>query len=276
MLLYWATVCSLAGARIQRNDRSPTTPPPLSLSIPLTHSLSPQDCFKVSARLGLTRYVLDGWGNGKLPVPLYHHHHYHHQHRLSPLCVPDERCLHRRNRGSDEPLCGPSLLVSSNPFSPRCIHTLLHKHQYQSECYAHIREYRGDFGTERLFTGPLTKFLRLHLHRAQSPSALRLRRCFLRSEGVADLTAKGRNSTVVAAYCLHVDVHITTMWRLLQSCCCFWWIFSLILPAFVLLWAECHPGKFHTPTSQTLGFIVVHVYGGMWLWLCHCQDDTQH
>nr|XP_033482263.1 receptor-type tyrosine-protein phosphatase gamma-like [Epinephelus lanceolatus] len=31
------------------------------------------------------------------------------------------------------------------------------------------------------------------------------------------------------------------MWRLLQSCCCCWWIFSLILPAFVLLWAECHP-----------------------------------
>ncbi|XP_053172661.1 receptor-type tyrosine-protein phosphatase gamma [Scomber japonicus] len=31
------------------------------------------------------------------------------------------------------------------------------------------------------------------------------------------------------------------MWRLLQSCCCCWWIFSLVLPAFVLLWAECHP-----------------------------------
>ncbi|XP_042354745.1 receptor-type tyrosine-protein phosphatase gamma [Plectropomus leopardus] len=31
------------------------------------------------------------------------------------------------------------------------------------------------------------------------------------------------------------------MWRLLQSCCCCWWIFSLILPACVLLWAECHP-----------------------------------
>lgn len=31
------------------------------------------------------------------------------------------------------------------------------------------------------------------------------------------------------------------MWRLLQSFCCCWWIFSLILPAFVLLWAECHP-----------------------------------
>ncbi|XP_027135089.1 receptor-type tyrosine-protein phosphatase gamma isoform X1 [Larimichthys crocea] len=31
------------------------------------------------------------------------------------------------------------------------------------------------------------------------------------------------------------------MWRLLQSCCYCWWIFSLILPAFVLLWAECHP-----------------------------------
>ncbi|XP_054472946.1 receptor-type tyrosine-protein phosphatase gamma [Anoplopoma fimbria] len=31
------------------------------------------------------------------------------------------------------------------------------------------------------------------------------------------------------------------MWRLLRSCCCCWWIFSLILPAFVLLRAECHP-----------------------------------
>ncbi|XP_068568705.1 receptor-type tyrosine-protein phosphatase gamma-like isoform X1 [Cebidichthys violaceus] len=31
------------------------------------------------------------------------------------------------------------------------------------------------------------------------------------------------------------------MWRLLHSCCCCWWIFSLILPAFVLLRAECHP-----------------------------------
>ncbi|XP_070697567.1 receptor-type tyrosine-protein phosphatase gamma-like [Pempheris klunzingeri] len=31
------------------------------------------------------------------------------------------------------------------------------------------------------------------------------------------------------------------MWRLLHSCCCCWWIFSLILPAFVLLWADCHP-----------------------------------
>lgn len=57
---------------------------------------------------------------------------------------------------------------------------------------------------------------------------------------------KGRNSTVVAAYCLHVDVCITTMWRLLRSCCRCWWIFSLVLPVFVLLWAECHPGKFHS------------------------------
>ncbi|XP_030579702.1 receptor-type tyrosine-protein phosphatase gamma-like [Archocentrus centrarchus] len=40
---------------------------------------------------------------------------------------------------------------------------------------------------------------------------------------------------------MHVDVHITTMWKLLQWCCCCWWIFSLIFPAFVLLWAECHP-----------------------------------
>ncbi|XP_068997578.1 receptor-type tyrosine-protein phosphatase gamma [Embiotoca jacksoni] len=31
------------------------------------------------------------------------------------------------------------------------------------------------------------------------------------------------------------------MWRLLQSCYCCWWIFSLILSASVLLWAECHP-----------------------------------
>ncbi|XP_068449984.1 receptor-type tyrosine-protein phosphatase gamma-like isoform X2 [Clinocottus analis] len=31
------------------------------------------------------------------------------------------------------------------------------------------------------------------------------------------------------------------MWRLLHSCCCCWWIFSLTLPAFVLLRAECHP-----------------------------------
>ncbi|XP_075952856.1 receptor-type tyrosine-protein phosphatase gamma-like [Anarhichas minor] len=31
------------------------------------------------------------------------------------------------------------------------------------------------------------------------------------------------------------------MWRLLHSCCCCWWIVSLILPAFVLLRAECHP-----------------------------------
>ncbi|XP_060897489.1 protein tyrosine phosphatase receptor type Ga [Labrus mixtus] len=31
------------------------------------------------------------------------------------------------------------------------------------------------------------------------------------------------------------------MWRLLQSCCCCWWIFSLVLPACVLLWADCHP-----------------------------------
>ncbi|XP_076605770.1 receptor-type tyrosine-protein phosphatase gamma-like isoform X2 [Chaetodon auriga] len=31
------------------------------------------------------------------------------------------------------------------------------------------------------------------------------------------------------------------MWRLLQSCCCCGWIFSLIFPAFVLLWADCHP-----------------------------------
>ncbi|XP_035857745.1 receptor-type tyrosine-protein phosphatase gamma isoform X2 [Sander lucioperca] len=32
------------------------------------------------------------------------------------------------------------------------------------------------------------------------------------------------------------------MWRLLQSCCfCCCWIFSLVLPAFVLLWADCHP-----------------------------------
>ncbi|XP_040889876.1 receptor-type tyrosine-protein phosphatase gamma-like [Toxotes jaculatrix] len=31
------------------------------------------------------------------------------------------------------------------------------------------------------------------------------------------------------------------MWKLLQSRCCCWWIFSLILPAFALLWADCHP-----------------------------------
>ncbi|XP_044068192.1 receptor-type tyrosine-protein phosphatase gamma-like isoform X2 [Siniperca chuatsi] len=31
------------------------------------------------------------------------------------------------------------------------------------------------------------------------------------------------------------------MWRPLQSCCCCWWIFSLVLSAFMLLWAECHP-----------------------------------
>ncbi|XP_037630135.1 receptor-type tyrosine-protein phosphatase gamma-like isoform X3 [Sebastes umbrosus] len=31
------------------------------------------------------------------------------------------------------------------------------------------------------------------------------------------------------------------MWRLLRSCCCCWWIFSLVLPAFHLLWADCHP-----------------------------------
>ncbi|KAM9362290.1 receptor-type tyrosine-protein phosphatase gamma-like [Symphorus nematophorus] len=31
------------------------------------------------------------------------------------------------------------------------------------------------------------------------------------------------------------------MWRLLRSCCCCCWIFSLVLPACVLLWADCHP-----------------------------------
>ncbi|XP_035008131.2 receptor-type tyrosine-protein phosphatase gamma isoform X2 [Hippoglossus stenolepis] len=31
------------------------------------------------------------------------------------------------------------------------------------------------------------------------------------------------------------------MWRLLQSCCCCWWIFLIVLPACVLLWADCHP-----------------------------------
>ncbi|XP_051270864.1 receptor-type tyrosine-protein phosphatase gamma-like isoform X2 [Dicentrarchus labrax] len=36
------------------------------------------------------------------------------------------------------------------------------------------------------------------------------------------------------------------MWRLLQSCCRCWWIFSLVLPAFVLLWAECHPASIGT------------------------------
>ncbi|XP_071770675.2 receptor-type tyrosine-protein phosphatase gamma [Centroberyx gerrardi] len=31
------------------------------------------------------------------------------------------------------------------------------------------------------------------------------------------------------------------MRRLLQSCCCCWWILSLILSAFLLFWADCHP-----------------------------------
>lgn len=169
-------------------------------------------------------------------------------------------------------------------------HTLLHHHHHSgSQCYDHIRGSRGDFGTERLFTGPLKKIKIIHrpppppLQRAQAPSALRLRRCFLRSQGVADLPAtnikRRRNSTVVAAFCLHVDVHITAMWRLLQSCCfCCCWIFSLVLPAFVLLWADCHPGKFQTPPSQTRGFyfpLLLVSYGmvclGMWLSLWNIQ-----
>lgn len=50
------------------------------------------------------------------------------------------------------------------------------------------------------------------------------------------MTQKGRNSTVVAAYCLHVDAHIWTMWRLLHSC----WILCVSMAACVLR-AEGHP-----------------------------------
>lgn len=39
------------------------------------------------------------------------------------------------------------------------------------------------------------------------------------------------------------------MWRLLRLCCSCWWTSSIILPAFVLLWADCHPGKFRAPSQ---------------------------
>ncbi|TKS70603.1 hypothetical protein D9C73_005949 [Collichthys lucidus] len=141
--------------------------------------------FKVSARLERSRYLLDGRRNGKLPVPLLHHHyHNHHQHRLSPLCVPDERCLHRRSRKSDDAPCGPSLLVSPEPPLP-VLHTgSPATHQIRVLC-----SYPGisvGFLDGKTLYWTSKKFSALHLHRVQSTSALRLRRSFLRSEGVAD------------------------------------------------------------------------------------------
>nr|XP_029537599.1 receptor-type tyrosine-protein phosphatase gamma-like [Oncorhynchus nerka] len=41
------------------------------------------------------------------------------------------------------------------------------------------------------------------------------------------------------------------MQRLLQSCC--WWILSLILSAFVLFWADCHPALTGGQPGSTQG-----------------------
>jgi len=170
-------------------SRGITSLSPISLSLhPFSLSLSgflssPQDCFKVSVRRGLIRYFLNGRRNGKLPAPLYHQHQY----RLSPRWVPDDRCLHRRSCRSDDAPCGPSLLVSINPLSPCWTHT-------RSSTTTGIRVLCLYLGISGFFRDGKTLYWTSDhlssLHRARSWSALRLRRCFLRSEGVAESPAK--------------------------------------------------------------------------------------
>ncbi|XP_054866597.1 receptor-type tyrosine-protein phosphatase gamma-like isoform X2 [Amphiprion ocellaris] len=119
------------------------------------------------------------------------------------------------------------------------MHTLLHHSSISLLCPC--PGISGDFRIERRVPGPLTTFIRPPSPSCPVPSALRLWRCFLRRTGVTDLTAKRGNSTVVAANCLHVDVCITTMWRLPQPCCFCCWIFFLLSSALLFIWAECHP-----------------------------------
>lgn len=154
-----------------------------------------------------------------------------------------------------------------------CVHTLTHNNPsiQVSECYARLREYRGDIWTGRLFTGPLNS------SPPSTVSSLRLRcvsgAAFYAAKASLIFSQTGETQQLLLLIVLHVDVHITTMWRLLQSCCCCWWIFSLILSASVLLWADCHPGKFRTLASQTPGSLVL-MSDGMWLSLCCCRDGV--
>lgn len=184
--------------------------------------------------------------------------------------MPAERCLHRRSRRSDGAQCAPPLLVPPQPASSR-VRPHAHPQQSVSECYARLREYRGDIWTGRLFTGPLNS------SPPSTVSSLRLRcvsgAAFYAAKASLIFSQTGETQQLLLLIVLHVDVHITTMWRLLQSCCCCWWIFSLILSASVLLWADCHPGKFRTLASQTPGSLVL-MSDGMWLSLCCCRDGV--
>lgn len=257
-LLFYGTcterLCLLQSALGSRRMTSLSLPPSLfilSLSF-IFLSLYLQDYFKVTDRLGLTHYFLYGRRNGKLPASFLH------RHRLFTLCLRDQRCYHRRSSRSDDALCGPSLIVSARLLLLAALQHV-HLQPAASESYVYISEYQRDFLTNRLSIGPSESLLHLHLS------------CFLRCEGIPDLPANGINSTVVTAYCLHVDLHLATMWRLLQSCCCYWWICSLVLPAFVLLWAECHPGKFHIPYHKSHCAVS---WSCSWLLLWHCLHKT--
>lgn len=64
------------------------------------------------------------------------------------------------------------------------------------------------------------------------------------------------------------------MWRLLQLCCSCWWISSIILPAFALLWADCHPGKFRAPLTSTCN--VLQFDTGSAPLLCHTVTKQIH
>lgn len=63
------------------------------------------------------------------------------------------------------------------------------------------------------------------------------------------------------------------MWRLLRLCCSCWWISSIILPAFVLLWADCHPGKFRAPSQVHAMRFQFDTASAPLMW--HCRDKMR-
>lgn len=199
------------------------SPPSLSLSSPLPLSL------RLFQSLCQT-WAHTGRRDGKPSAPLLHH-----RQRPSSRRFPGQRViLHRRSGRSDT--ASPLIRPHSHPLRPA-----------ERQWFApETGLLEGVWDGEALhWTSKLTP---------SRPTARSLSSCALFSfflffpHSVGDSPANGRNSTVVAAYCLHVDVRLATMWRLLHPWSCCWWICSVLalvlVPACALPRADCRPGEF--------------------------------
>lgn len=207
---------------------------PLFLSPPPSASLSLSSPLPLALRLFQSlcqTWAHTGRRDGKPSAPLLHH-----RQRPSSRRFPGQRViLHRRSGWSDT--ASPLIRPHPHPLRPA-----------ERQWFApETGLLEGVWDGEALhWTSKLTP---------SHPTARSLSICALFSlsffffpHSVGDSPANGRNSTVVAAYCLHVDVRLATMWRLLHPWSCCWWICSVLalvrVPACALPRADGRPGEF--------------------------------